>query len=63
VIEISEKILDLEPHGRATVLADATISSHWFIDAGQAGVPDCRRNFDGQTSRFGVGRYNFRSSS
>jgi hypothetical protein len=39
VIEISEKILDLEPHGRATVFAAATISSNWFVDAGQAGVP------------------------
>jgi hypothetical protein len=49
VIEISEKILDLEPDDRAIVFANAAISSNWFVDAGQAGVPDCRRNFDGQT--------------
>src|SRR5262249_24350244 len=48
VIEISQKILDLEPHDRATVFAGATVSSSWFLDAGQAGVPDCRRNVDGQ---------------
>jgi hypothetical protein len=47
VIEISEKIFDLEPHDRATVFADAAISSNWFVDAGQAGVsrlpPELRR--------------------
>jgi hypothetical protein len=39
VIEIAEKILDLEPHDRATVLAGATVTFNWLVSAVQAGIP------------------------
>jgi len=54
VIALSQKILDLEPHDRATVFAAAAVSSDWFVDAGQAGVPDCRPNVGGRTDKFGA---------
>jgi hypothetical protein len=62
VIEISEKILDLKPHDRAAVRADATISLEWFVNAGQT-QPSTAPHIDGLTTTFCTYDYSFRSSS
>jgi hypothetical protein len=50
VIEIAEKILDLEPHDR--VLASVTVTFHWLVGAVQAGIPRLPPQYRRADNRF-----------